>query len=1440
MADACVLVQARGRLMQALPAGGVMVAVQASEEELRPLLIDGVSIAAINGPASVVLSGDEHPVSVVVGDRKAKRLQVSHAFHSARMDPVLAEFRRVAEGLDHRKPEIPVVSTVLGEPVEEYDAGYWVRHARDSVRFLDGMRCLAGQDVRTFLELGPDGTLAAMGQDCVPDGEFVPVSRKDRPGTEAAMAALGRLHVRGISPDWATIFPGARQVALPTYAFQHRHFWPRAAAVTGDVTSAGLAAAGHPLLGAAVLLPESGGALLTGRLSLQTHPWLAGHTVLGSVLLPGTALVELAIRAGDQIGCPVVAELTLAAPLVLPARGAIQLQVAVGPPDDGGRRPVSIYSTVDDEDWTRHATGVLSAETTKPSFDLATWPPEGAQALVVDGCYETFAERGFAYGPSFQGLRGAWRLGPDIFAEVELPQEHQDNAFGIHPALLDSALHALGLGAASENANQNALPFSWNGVSLYATGASALRVRLTVSDTIALEVADDAGRPVASIDSLVLRPVSAGQLGETSQRDSLFRVEWVTAAEADAWAGDWTTVSGSLESLEAVPDAVVVTTEPGDSPDVVRAATHRILGLLQSWLADDRFTSSRLVVTTRNAVATGAGEGVTDLAGAAVWGLVRSAQSENPGRFVLADLDVTDPDSGELDAVLASGEPQVAVRSGVVLTPRLARPAGVLAPPADAPAWRLDSTGRGTLANLTLVACPEAVKPLAAGEVRISVRAAGLNFRDVLNALGMYPGDAGPMGVEGAGLVTEVGPGVIDLVPGDRVMGLLPWAFGPAVVADHRVIVKLPAHWSFVQGASVPVVFLTAYYALADLADLQPGESLLVHAAAGGVGMAAVQLAKHWGAEVFGTASPAKQHSLRAQGLADDHVASSRTLDFADDFLARTDGRGVDVVLDSLAGDFVDASLRLLPRGGRFVEMGKTDVRDPAAVAASHPEVSYQAFELFDAGPDRIRQVLGELMKLFENGALHPLPIATWDVRRAPEAFRFVSQARHVGKVVLTVPSAMGSRGTVLVTGASGTLGGLVARHLVTEHGVRHLLLTSRRGQAPELVAELTGLGATVTMAACDVADREALRGLLADIPADRPLTGVVHAAGVIDDGVIGSLTPGRIDTVLRPKVDAAWNLHELTEEADLAEFVLFSSAAGLFGGPGQGNYAAANAFLDALAHRRRAGGLAATSLAWGLWDQRSAITGDLDEAGLKRMSRGGIQALSSAEGLALFDSAADLGEPAVVPMRLDLAGLRAQPQPHPLLRGLVRAPARRVVEAGTAAAAESLRDRLAGLPAQDAERALADLVATHVAAVLGYPDAAAVDRDRSFRELGFDSLTSVELRNRLNTATGLRLPATLVFDHPNALVVASHLRSEIAPDGGASAGVALREVERLGDLLSTLSTSDAERTQITVRLQSLLVKWGDAAAPAVTGSDVAAETDDELFDFIDNDLQVS
>ncbi|MFI2646038.1 SDR family NAD(P)-dependent oxidoreductase, partial [Streptomyces sp. NPDC018610] len=947
------------------------------------------------------------------------------------------------------------------------------------------------------------------------------------------------------------------------------------------------------------------------------------------------------------------------------------------------------------------------------------------------------------------------------------------------------------------------------------------RVRLAPvgRDALSVSVADGTGQPVATVDSLVCLPVDREQLAAAAntarapEHEALFHLDWtpVAAATADRTAGslrwallgdesaglgaalaadahpDLAALADATAAGAALPDLVVLpvpTTAPrggAGTVEAARAVTHQVLDVVQTWLTDERFAAagSRLAVVTRGAVAAGPDEGVADLAGAPVWGLLRAAQTENPDRFLLLDTDDAEASRTAVRAALlwamAQDEPQVAVRNGEVRAPRLARVGqggGALLPPAGSSAWRLEIPVKGSFANLELRESPAAEEPLRPGEVRVQVRAAGMNFRDVLLALGVVPNQQ-VMGNEAAGVVLEVGEGVTDLAAGDRVMGVFSGAFGPVAVTDRRMLAPMPTGWSFVQAASVPVVFLTAYYGLRDLAGLRPGESVLVHNAAGGVGMAAVQLARHWGAEVYGTASEGKWDALRDAGLDEARIASSRTLDFEERFRAASGGHGMDVVLDALAGEFVDASLRLLPRGGRFLEMGKTDQRDPAEVAAAHPGVAYQAFDLGEAGLDRTQEMLTELLELFEQGVLTPLPVASWDIRRAPEAFRHLSQARHIGKVVLTVPAppAGTGSGTALVTGATGTLGRLMARHLVERHGVRNLLLVSRSGPAAEgaaeLVAALDALGARTRLVACDVADREALAELLDGVPAEHPLTTVVHTAGVLDDGMLPTLTAERVDTVLRPKAEAAWHLHELTRDLDLSVFALFSSVSGLLGNAGQGNYAAANTFLDALAAARRAEGLPGTSLAWGFWEERSGMTGELADVDRARIARSGLAPLSSEEALALFDTAVAADGALTAPVRFDTAALSAAEAPLPaLLRGLVRGSTGRRTRAtatGRSTTAESgLARQLAGRPEDEQLAALSEFVRGHVATVLGHGSATAVEESRAFKELGFDSLTSVELRNRLNAATGLRLPATLVFDHPTPGALARHLHDEL------------------------------------------------------------------------------
>ncbi|WP_447008712.1 type I polyketide synthase [Saccharothrix sp. DSM 118769] len=1028
--DAARLVTARGRLMAALPEGGAMIAVEATEDEVLPLLDDEVGLAAVNGPRSVVLSGNREAVEAAAvrfaaQGRRTKALRVSHAFHSPLMTPVLDRFREVLGTLSFGEPDIPILSTVTGRPVEDdmADPDYWVRHARHAVRFLDAVTALDAAGVTALVELGPDGTLSAQAQRVLDDSPrdrhlVVPALRPDQDEPRTALGALGSLYEAGATPDWSAVFGGsAAAVDLPTYPFQRRRYWLPAGspAEAGDL---GLVPAGHALLGSLAQHPDGAGVLFTGRLSTSAHPWLADVPDVADAVV-----ADLALHAADQTDCDVVRDLVLHSPIRPAARSATGVRLAVEPPGELGERRFTVHAREDTVDgaWVLVADGTLARQVALAEPPDADWPPAGAVAEEVDA--ESAA----------LGVTAVLRRGDELFAELALPAEHLGAVagFAVHPLLLHAALRPRPGGGAL-------VPRRWRGVRLHASVASGLRVRLTATGehAWALRATDPAGQPVLTVDEIGTAPATAARGPE---RDAVFRVTWVpTALPTPARRPGWARATDP-GALDDPPEVLLVGPYPAGSPDdpvgSAHAVLHRALVELRDLLAEPGLAGTRLVVLTEGAVATAPGE-EADLAGAALCGLVRSAQSEHPDRVVLVDTEPgREPDVDRvLAAALAVGEPQFALRADRVLVPRMAR-------------------------------------------------------------------------------------------------------------------LPLPAS-----------------------------------------------------------------------------------------------------------------------------------------------------------------------------------PAATWR-----------------------------SDGTVLITGGTGALGATVARHLVTRHGVRHLLLAGRRGPAAtgaaELVAELEAAGARVTVAACDVDRREAVRDLLAGVPDAHPLTAVVHTAGVLADGLLTSLTADDLDAVLRPKVDAAWHLHELTEHLDLSAFVLFSSVSGVMGTPGQANYAAANSFMDALAARRAARGLPAVSVAWGLWEGTSAMTGHLTEVHLQRMAKEGLLLLPVELGMAVLDAAAAQPEPAVIGMPVDLSATRTHPAQPVLMRGLTRTRVRPGSAAAGVVGGGALLDRLSALGDADRRALLRDVVLDHATAVLGRDER--LTADQVFQEAGFDSLTAVDLRNRLAKAVPVQLPATAVFDHrtPDALV---------------------------------------------------------------------------------------
>ncbi|MFF0296818.1 type I polyketide synthase [Kitasatospora sp. NPDC004614] len=1107
--DGARVVALRSRAVGTLAGRGGMASVPLPVDVVRERIAGRLSVAAVNGPSSTAVSGDADAVTALVEELLeegvwATRIEADYASHSAHVEEIRERLLADLDGIVPLSGAVPYYSSVTGGLLDTkaLDAEYWYRNLRQTVEFEQATRALLAAGHRVFIESSPQPALMYGIEDTAadegaPETVVLDTLRRGAGGLRRLQLALAGAHVRGLRVDWERLFAGtgAQRVDLPTYAFQRRRYWLDALPADRDQAATGQSAADHPLLGAAIELPDDAGTLFTGRLSPATHPWLVDHAVAGAVILPGAALVELAAYAGRHHGCALVEELTLAAPLLLPDDHAVQLRVRVGAEDGTGRRPVEFHSRPEaapgaaDRPWTRHATGTVGPRDSSADPDdmvgpAGAWPPPGAVPLDVEELYGLLEARGVAYGPAFRGLRAAWRTADAIHAEVARPDGLPGtgaDGFGVHPALLDAALQTTGLregAATAEPADGVPLPFSWQRVAIEASDAPVLRVRLRPDgpDAVTARITDPSGRTVATVGSLTLRTASTAALRASS--GSVFHVGWtpVTAGPGPRPVTRWGLLGPRDERLlpdafpveprSATPDAVLLTCPPSvDAPalDADPAAVHAVaagvLDRVQAHLADDSTARTPLVVLTRGATGP-LGARPADPGAAAVWGMLRAAQLEHPDRFVLLDTEGPDQDGlgNALADLLATGEPQAALRGGVLYAPRLVRPTA--SAPASVPAPAIRSAG----------------------------------------------------------------------------------AFGP-------------------------------------------------------------------------------------------------------------------------------------------------------------------------------------------------------------------------------------SEGTVLLSGG-GALAAVLARHLVAAHGVRHLLVLSRRGAdapgLPELAAELAGAGAEVTALACDVSDRRALAAALAAIPESRPLCAVVHTAGVLDDGLLDGLTAERMAAVLRPKFDAARHLDQLTRGADLAAFVVFSSAASVLGSPGQASYSAANAALDALVAERRRLGLPGLSLAWGPWERVSGMTAELAGPDRRRIDRRGARGLSDEEAMALLDTvcAADAAPPGdgspVVLAHLDLTVSGDGPV-HPMLRSLVRrGPAATTGAKAAPSATAALRHRLdTAADARERELILRELVLTEAAEVLGHTDSGALSATAPFLSVGFDSLTAVELRNRLAAATGVRLRPSAVFDSGTPAALAARLAAE-------------------------------------------------------------------------------
>jgi acyl transferase domain-containing protein/7-keto-8-aminopelargonate synthetase-like enzyme/acyl carrier protein len=1444
LADALKLIAARGRLMQALPHDGAMFAVRAGEARVAPLLEPfrtAVSFAAVNGPDDVVISGEARAlesIAAVLRDQgvHVQRLNVSHAFHSPLMEPMLEEFAAIARAIPFHQPRLTLISNVTGREVGEEiaHANYWVRHVRQTVRFADSIQTAAANGCGIFLEAGPQPVLCGMGRLCLPSGNalWLPSLHSKRGDWAQMLDSAAELWVRGGAIDWDGFdreYP-RRKIALPTYPFERQRYW---FPTVGAGPSQGQGAL-RPLVESLSRSPLVKETVFSASLGVPSQPYLADHKVHGQVVVPGAAYLAMLASGAELLGWPSchIEDVYFLAPLVLPDEKPRMVQAVLTPvgTENGASQAQTVLiaalpSDTPGDEMVRLMSGRISPGVALPSgrADLASLQARCRESFDPERLYEIIGSSGVDVQGSFRWIDKLWLGSGEALAQLRLPDAVGSmDGYRLHPALLDASFQVAGATLDKEEQSETLLPFSIKALrqERAATGTSwwchAVR---TGSATWDVQTFDSDGNLVVALEGFEMRKAPAAAFLRRRLADWLYRVDWQpqrVVAQGAAGPATWLLLdNGSpigaelAQRLASRGDRCLIVSEgdafhcadsritvdpmePGDfrrlldlSPvihlwgasqgtdhDPAERAQCLAIGMLHLVQAVAAGSAKlRSWVVTAGAQAVEPGETVNPEQ-APLWGMVRGLMQEAP-ELQITCIDAGSGPAGDAWALLAEldaspGESQVAYRGVERFVARLIRCPDAVPPAIEGP-FRLQLKEYGSPDNLQLA--PMTRQKPGRKQVEIAVKATALNFRDVVIALGMlkdfYAREMGierasdiPLGFDCAGIVSAVGEGVTDLAVGDEVMSPAVGGAASHVIAFREAVMRTPKGVDHVTAASLPSVFWTAYHSLVQLAQLKAGERVLIHAAAGGVGLAAIQIAQAAGAEIFATASPGKWDYLKSQGIV--HIMNSRTLDFADEILRATGGKGVDVVLNSLTGAALERSFSVLKQNGRFVEIGKLGGGMPEE-AVRRPDAAYFTFELgavIARDPVVSTRTGEQICALFETGVLRPLPVTTFAIDNAAEAYRFMQQTKHIGKVVLPLGEASTVRddASYLVTGGLGGLGLKVADYLVSA-GARHLVLAGRSGASPgatSAIEEMRRRGASVEVFQGDVSAPEDAAAMIDACQRAAPLHGVIHAAGVLREALVRNQSADSFASAMAPKVRGGWELHRLTRGMPLDFFVCFSSMASLTGSPGQANYAAANAFLDSMATMRRAQGLPAVSIQWGPWADVGMA------AGLEFGS--GIEKLSVDDGIDAFRTflkprRGARGEIGVMKVRWDVYTKR-WPSPESLnyfsaLLGESRG------------AALALKDdflkTLRSAPEAARRRLLEEHIHEAVRQVLGLSASYDIKNGEAWTTLGVDSLMMVEIKNRLESSLRLTFPMELLMRDVNIQSVTDFALDKLA-----------------------------------------------------------------------------
>jgi acyl transferase domain-containing protein len=1385
--QAARIVTMRGRIMQAATGGGRMASAPITEGEARALALafDGrLDVAAINAPRAIVLSGESAALESALArlnERgvQARALQVDYAFHSAQMNELAQQFARELGSIEWRAPSVDFYSTLTGArgPAKGFSAADIAHAVRAPVRFADAIKAMAAEGVDAFVEIGPHPVLGgaiAETLDADPPRVLAASLRRGRNEAETMREACAQLYAVGVDLDWAALQPGEGDVvSLPAYPWRRQRYWVTRSAKAPSAARRGWIGEATPIAGGATMFALEPDAITE---------WLADHHIFGRSIVPGAAMAQAMAHAAQVATGRAVAlaNFEIDAPLPAPSdAGQAAWQVLVGADgavslQAGERESANAQFT-----WRTIARARIGDAGATPEIRL------GDMALDVEEAYGRLQSQGSALGPTFRILSDV-KVGSDLasgWAEAKADYP------GVHPALIDAGIQLLVM---LEKPTGLFLPVAIDAIALSDTAPRRVRAKAhitarsdrTITADVVLET--EAGEVVAMLKGVRMAHASADAL--SAGTPDLYVWDWTKVALLpEASSRQWAVLDGaraalSLQAAEGLVDVSTPDKIPAEASVLIAADKLEPATLASLINAIPEAALRDLVLVTRGAVSTRADEGAK-AEHAALWGLTGVAAIErNDLNIKLIDLDPNEPidGAGLMQLIERSPQQRIAHRAGEILTPRLRR----LGVEHAHGARRLVLQGEG-LDALRVQAFE--LPALGAGEVRVKIGAAGVNFRDTLMTLGMYAGSGpAPLGAEFAGVIEAVGDGVTEYAVGDRVMGLKQGCHASHANARSDLITKTPTALTDAEAAALPVAYVTADVGLNVLAQMKRGDRVLIHAATGGVGLAAVALAQTAGAEVHATAGSAeKRDLLRRIGVR--HVYDSRSLAYADEILAATGGEGVRIALNSLTGEFVGATLKALARDGVLLEMGKRGIWSAEQVAAERPDVTYHVFDsgvMAEADPSLWRRFADGILPQIAAGELAKPPLRTWSLARAQDAFRWMAQARHVGKLVLLPSTRIApiADATYLITGGLGGLG-LFAAAWLAERGARHVLLVGRSAPsaaAQEQIEALRAAGVDVRVGCVDAAGLDAMRALI-EQPGLPPLRGILHAAGVAPDAPLHATTAEDFARARLGKVDGAQTLRALAGDAALDFFVLYSAAGVVLGAPGQASYVSANATLDALAAQWRTEGMRATSVAWGAWAE-AGMFATLNERARTFWAGRGLDEFSPAEAFAALDRLMDLDLNYAMAARLDWTRFFAR-APEGLALEPFAAFAPRTESAAKASAASEV-EKLKALPQARRRQELEKLLAERVRVLIGVP----LGPQAPLKDAGLDSLMAVELRNTLARIGGVPLPVTLAFDHPTIAAIAEELMSLWSL---SAAGQVANDVAGID--LDALSDADAE-----------------------------------------------